>query len=206
MTPTTHRIIAALNLPASVRLLIGIVRAVLLAMTGNAKFPSPTPALATVDAALSDLEKAQAAVDLRTKGATKTRNEKRAALVQLLDALKAYVQGIADADPANAAAIIGSAAMAVHKSRVHGPRPFAAKPSPTPGSVVVTAPSAGRRASYEWQWSPDGGKTWLSAPVTAAGRTTLTGLPVGTLVPIRYRATTKQGQGEWSLPLSFLVR
>jgi hypothetical protein len=33
---------------------------------------------------------------------------------------------------------------------------------------LVTA-SAGHRASYEWEYSTDGGKTWATAPTTLSG-------------------------------------
>jgi hypothetical protein len=49
-------------------------------------------------------------------------------------------------------------------------RAFAAKPGPVAGVAKVTAVAASRRASYEWQYSPDRGKTWVTAPPTLQAR------------------------------------
>jgi hypothetical protein len=206
MKNKNHRVLVSLHLPGPIGLLLSFARAVILAMTGNSHFLTPTPALLAVDGAVSDLEKAQSAVLARAKGALVPRDEKRAALGQLLHQLATYVQGIADADPANAAAIIQSAAMDVHKDTTHGKRPFAAKQGPASGSVKLVAPAAARRATYEWQWSTDGGKTWQSAPATSKSQTVLSGLPAGTVVSFRHRANTKAGEGQWSQTIALLVQ
>jgi hypothetical protein len=52
-------------------------------------------------------------------------------------------------------------------------------PGTVSGSVKRVADSAARRASYEWQYRTDGGKTWLSAPST---------LQVTTMVPAGHEA------------------
>jgi hypothetical protein len=202
-----HRNLVALHLPGPIGLLLAVVRGILLAMAKNTtNFPNPTPALATVDGAASDLEKAQSAVKARTPGAKETRDAKRAALLVLVRGLAAYVQSIADAaDPANAGAIIASAAMAVHKAHPPTKRGFAVKQGHVSGSIDVEAPRAARSASYEWQWSLDGGKTWQSAPSTSLGRMSLSGLPAGATVFVRHRANTKTAEGVWSAPISFLV-
>jgi hypothetical protein len=69
----------------------------------------------------------------------------------------------------------------------------------------VTAAAASRRASYEWQYSNDGGKTWITAPVTLQAKTTIAGLVPGSTVQFKYRAVTKTGEADWSQPLSLLV-
>jgi hypothetical protein len=176
-------------------------------MAGNiAQFPNPTPTLKAVDSAVSDLEKAQAAVLARVKGSTEQRAAKRAALVQLIDALRSYVQGVSDLDPANSAAIIQSAGFAVRKVPAHRARVFAVTQGAMTGSVKVVAPIGAKRASYDWQWSTDGGKTWQLAPSTLQAKTTLQGFAAGSTVSFRYRVTTKAGEAEWSQPIAFLVK
>ena len=197
----------ALHLPVPIGLLISFVRTVILAITGDkAHFPNPTPALATVDTAVSDLEKAEAAVQARVKGATEQRAAKRAALVQLVDALGNYVQGVSDLDPENSAAIIHAAGFAVRKAPKRPARVFSVIQGAMSGNVKVVAPSAGNRASYDWQWSTDGGKTWQLAPSTLQAKTTLQGFAAGSTVSFRYRVTTKAGEAEWSQPIAFLVK
>ena len=206
MMNRVHRVIVVLRLPDPIGLLISVVRAILVAMTGNAHFPSPTPTLASVDSAVSTLEKAQAAALTRVKGATDTRNTARKALIALMDELRSYVQKISDADPENAAAIIQSAGMAVKKAIVHATRVFAVIQGASSGTVKVVAPSAARRASYDWSWSTDGGKAWQIAPSTLQAKTQLSGLVAGSTVSFRYRVTTKAGEGEWSDAINFLVK
>lgn len=77
----------------------------------------------------------------------------------------------------------------------------AAKPGAVSGVAVIVAPSAGARSSYEWQYSPDGGKTWVTAPPTVQAKTSVSGLATGTSVEFKYRAVTKDGAGDWSAPV-----
>ena len=72
-------------------------------------------------------------------------------------------------------------------------------------SPFITAPPAERRASYDWQSSIDGGKTWVDLPQTLQSKTTVTGQASMTTVQFRYRATVKLGEGAWSQPISILV-
>ena len=65
--------------------------------------------------------------------------------------------------------------------------------------------SAAHRASYEWQYSTDAGKTWLAAPSTLQSKTTIPGLTPGATAMFRYRPVTKKGEGDWSQPTSLLV-
>jgi lysylphosphatidylglycerol synthetase-like protein (DUF2156 family) len=202
----THRISAALKLPTSVLALISVAKAIIAAMAGNASFPSPEPPLAVISVALNDLETAEAAALARTKGAATARNQKRAALVALLELLKAYVQKTADVNLATAATVIQSAAMVVRKVPVRTKRVFTAKQGTVSGSVTLVTASAARRASYEWQYSSDGGKTWQLMPATLQAKTVITGLQSGSTYMFRYRAVVKAGAEDWSQPLSFLVK
>jgi hypothetical protein len=134
------------------------------------------------------------------------RNEKRAVLVGLLVRLRAYVQGVADDDPERAAALLESAGMYV-KRRVLPAKPlFDLRPGPVSGSVRMAARAAGDRASYQWAWSADGGKTWRLAPATLQAKTVLTGLPPASTCSFRYPAVTKGGEMDWSEPVSIVVR
>jgi hypothetical protein len=96
--------------------------------------------------------------------------------------------------------------MAVRKVATRATRVFAATPGLVSGSAKLTATIAARRASYEWEYSLDGGKTWVTLPSTLQAKTTVAGLPVGTSVLFRYKAVTKTGEGDWSQGLSLLVK
>jgi hypothetical protein len=111
MSPTNlsiHRATISLDIPNKIAALIFYANNVVQKMTGNATFPTPTPTLAALTAAVVALTAAETAVLTRTKGAATVRNDKRTTLVSLLQQLDGYVQAVADATPENGAAIIES--------------------------------------------------------------------------------------------------
>jgi hypothetical protein len=193
--------LAVLKLPEyRVPQLIIRARGIARAMTDNPFFPAPATSLATVEEAIDDLE----AVETATLKQTALRDEKRRALVRLLQRLRDYVQSIADADPERAASIIESAGMFVK-----GPRPY---PAPvfrakhgTSGTILLFAPSAGDRAGYDWEYSLDGGETWNPLQSTRKASTKVPGLTPGMKVFFRYRPVTGAGPGNWSHPIAIIV-
>ena len=169
-TQTISRPLASLNVPTKVPALITYARAIVQALTGNTWIPSPLPTIAAITAAIADLVTSETATLARTKGAVTTRNEKKAALVALLRQLRGNVQAAADASPDNGGTIIESAGIALRKAQTRPARVFAATPSALTGSVKLVAPSAGRRAAYEWEYSTDGGSaTWVAGAAVAPG-------------------------------------
>ena len=149
---------------------------------------------------------AETAALSRVKGAVAVRDDKRAVLVRLLKQLAGYVQTVADAAVENAGALIQSSGFSVRKTAVRKPRVFDAVQGAATGSAKLVAPSAGARSSYEWEYSSDGGKTWVTAPVTLQARTLVSGLAVGATVLFRYRPVTKAGEGNWSQPIALVVK
>ena len=169
-TKTTHRPLVALMLPKPVPALITYAQRIVTAMTNNPSFTTPSPTLAALTAATSALQTAEAGALSRLKGAVATRNDARAALVTLLQQLRAYIQTTADANVENSTAIIQSAAVDVRKTPAHVARIFTAKAAAVSGSVKVVAPAAGPRASYEWEYSTNNGTSWAIAPATLRPR------------------------------------
>lgn len=203
---TVRRAIVSLNLhPTRVPALVIFAQHVLKSMTGNVWFPSPTPPLAVVGQATSELQDAENAALGRARGAVAARDEKRIALVMQLRFLAAYVQNVADANVENSASIIQSAGLALRKVPVQPPRVFTAKLGANSGTVVIIAPSAGPRSSYEWQKSTDGGATWSDLPATLQAKTTASGFARTSTPAFRYRTVTKSGQGDWSAPVTVMV-
>ncbi len=87
-------------------------------------------------------------------------------LVKLLLQLKGHIQAKADANPEGSASMIESAGVRVRTTPTRQARVFAAKAGALSGTVqLVTAPAA-PSAGYEWEFSTDGGKTWLASPPT----------------------------------------
>jgi hypothetical protein len=208
MSPTKsiQRSFVSLHLPRAVPALIPYSQSVVQAMTGNPHFTSPSPALADVTTAITALQAAETVALTRAKGTVVVRNDKKAALVTLMGELCSYVQKTADADTENGAAIIQSSGLPMRKTPVRKPRVFAGKPGAVSGSVALTIASAGKRASYEWQLSTDGGKTWTDSAPSLAAKTTISGLPVPASVQFRCRAVTKAGPGDWTPPLTVVVK
>jgi hypothetical protein len=137
-TPTKH-ILVALNLPRRIPDLIAYAKSIVTAMTGNASFPNPNPALATLEADVDALDTAEASVLTRTKGAAATRNVKLATVRSDLDLERAYVQQVANTNPATAESVIHSSGMAVKKITLRS----------KPDLAAVAGPSQGR-----WTSSP----------------------------------------------------
>jgi hypothetical protein len=207
MTATIiHRVLAAVNLPDRVPEEIKYGESVLAGVTGNPHFPTPDPVITAFGDALAKYSAAATAAQTRATGTVAARNAARVVFIGALHALKARVQQVSDANPEQAEAIITSARLAVKKTAARQKQSFVAKYGATSGTIHVIAKAAGPRASYEWQYSLDGGKTWIAVPNTLQANTTITGLPVATTVEFRYRPTTKTGPGDWSQPTSILVR
>lgn len=203
---TPSRFIVVLKLPEyEVPLLLVQARAIVERMTGNSWFPSPTPSLAVVQAAIDDLSEAETTTLTRLKGSAAARDEKRRALVVRLQHLASYVQVIADANPEHAASIIESAGMYVKDPGGRSANVFGVKPGDVPGEAKLTAPFAGDRAIYEFQFSVDGKATWIALEPEKKASATVRGLTRGTTVYFRYRVKVKDVAGDWSDPIAFIV-
>jgi hypothetical protein len=51
---------------------------------------------------------------------------------------------------------------------------------------------------YGWQYTVDGGKTFVTAPTTGTGKTLLTGLPPLIEIGVRVNVTISGATGDWS--------
>jgi len=146
-TTTSVRSLVSLDLPKTVPELISFAEQVVKSATNNPSFPTPSPTIAVIQQAIADLQAAQAAAQLRAKGAVQARNDKKAALIKLLQLFKSYVQNIADEDPDTSATVIHGAGLAVKKAPSRKPHTFAAKEGAISGSVKLSTVSAGARAT-----------------------------------------------------------
>lgn len=87
----------------------------------------------------------------------------------------------------------------VHGPHDHGEGPHSSR------RLINDDPRHGDRASYEWQYSLNGGTAWLTMPTTLQARTSMQGLTVGTSVLFRSRSVTKVGEGNWTQGLAITV-
>jgi hypothetical protein len=206
MSTVQARILAVLRLPLSVPAFLKVCAAIIAGLTNNAFFPNAAAIVAALTKAFVAVDTAETAVKTRAKGTVPARNAARTAMVAELQAAKIFVQQTADADPEHAEAIITSAGMSTRKANARNKAPLAVVQGAVSGAVHVRAKAVARRASYDWQWSNDGGKTWVDLPQTLQAKTTLAGIPVGLVVQFRFRAVTITGVGDWSPGVSLLVK
>lgn len=202
------RIMVVLHKPRTVLAIISLAQAIEAAISAHTTtFPSPTPGMAQFKSDLDALAVAQNAASARTKGAVQTRDAALAVVDTDLNSLRGYVETVANADPANAAAIATGGGMEVRKARAPSNKnDVNVKAGKVSGSLVVTARvGTKQKQSHEWQYSVDGGKTWTTLPPTTQAKTTITGLNPGVSVIVQHRAVTGTGPTNWSLAQPLLV-
>jgi hypothetical protein len=201
-----YRCIAVLNLPKhKTPAYIVRARAIVEAVGKSPWFPAPRPDLATVTSAIDALAESQAATHMGGPAETALRDTRRLQLQVLLEELRGHVQSVADSHGDSAPSIIESAGMSVKKVGGRRRTGFRLKDGRVSGQVDAFTDQAANRASYEWEYSLDGGASWIALPGTTKANTTITGLRPGARVWVRYRTVVKSVTGDWSNPLSIIV-
>jgi hypothetical protein len=196
----------ALNLPTVVALLIIYGRHVVQAIGANPQwFATPSPALNIVTADLDALEASEAMTKNGTKGLADARDLKLKTVEDDLKALKAFVASVIALNPTQAGVIANAAGMELKRTTTRGKDPIAARMGKSLGQVLLVAKAAAKRASYDWQSSSDGGKTWVSLPSTNTASTSVEGLVAGTTYAFRVRSTVKNVVSDWSAAINFVV-
>lgn len=179
-------------------------RLIVTMMTGNPSFPTPTPPLSEVSAALDALEASEELANKGGKGMVKQRDVALRAVHTKMNVLKAYVQGTANAEPDRGEAIILSAGMKVGKPRMRTKLPVEAKHGSGPGRVVLDAKALPKPVQYRWQMSTDQA-TWTDLPETFKTKTTVEGLVPSMVYSFRLRTVTRNGPSEWSPPVTIMA-
>jgi len=206
MTRRQNRAFVVLDLPSRVPELIVFARAALVAATNNPLLPNPRPPLATIEAAIVALQNAEVDKETRTRGTAAVRDVAESKLRAVMRAYGSYVQDQADADPDHAQTIIASSGFRARKASSRKKLPFTAEPGEISGTVDLWVKAPSKRAMYHWQWRVVGAANWNRAPNTMQADTTIAGLPVGQYVEFCFRVVTKTGEGDWSEPITVLVK
>jgi hypothetical protein len=204
MAQLIYTLMIVLNFTRTVSGLIAYTQAVLAKMTGNTSFPTPTPSLATVSAALTAYQSAVSST-VTTKGLAGLRAAKRAALIGLLKQLGVYVITIAEADIANSVAIVESAGMALKKHVLRVIAPFTVVQGALSGTALCTVKSVGRKGVYYWAFSVDQ-KNWTEAPDSVKCKVTISGLTPGQTYYFRSHTMTAKGTSDFSQIVTLLVK
>ena len=202
--------LATKNIPA----LLALAHNVQVKMSADPQhFPSPTPSTADLLALIQSVESAQPAVLSRTKGAAAARNSKAKALIGALEQEQKYVQIVADGLPEDdAIAVVHAAGFKVATVEPHVKPPLTLTNGTPSGTVIARAFAAllaggrSKRCLFNWQFSNDGGATWVTAPPTVTAMTQFSGFARLTTVAARVAFTVgKQPIGEWSQVVTVLV-
>jgi hypothetical protein len=202
MTKSLHHHPVVLKLPDSTPELIMRGLNIVLVMKGSAWFTSLLPLLAGVATDLDDLETAEANSRSRAKGAASARDDQKKKVIDDLTGLAGEVQHIVDQNVGEAATITAAAGMFQKRSSVRSKSNLEAVRGPSAGQVLVRA-RAVRGAAYEWQWSTDGGATWISLGLTTVASTKVVGVARGTSCLFRFRTTRRDVTSGWSETFGF---
>ncbi len=206
MTRRQNRTFVSLKMPTKVPDYIAAVRGVIAAATNNSSLPGARPLVAALRAAVEQLAQKQSDVLTRTRGTATARDEALQRVREAMNGYQQYVQQRADADPEAAASNITGAGLRVRLPSTRRKAAFTAKTGPKSGQVVVEVKAPAKRASYLWESSSDGGKTWVVRARTLQANATIDGLPVGQYVTFRVQVLTKDGLSDRSDPIEVLVK
>jgi hypothetical protein len=184
---------------------IAKIRFIIMSLIGNAWFPSPAPTPTTITTNVNNLE----AANLKAQGggaddvaAMRVAEAKLDLSVKLL---AAYVENIANADPANAVAIILSAGMEIKGKggRTNQGSDVVAGKS---GEIIISCP-AEKGATYEFQMCTDftNEANWKRIYIGTKSKFVMKGLTPGMRYYFRVCAITKEGVQPWTVVKGLFV-
>lgn len=185
-------------------------RSILNAMTSNSSFPTSTPTLATVQAAINDYSDALAIAQTGSVYDKALKNQKKEALVVLLHNLANYVLFTA----AGNELIARSSGFTIAKSeRTPAPAVVPARgqvlsDGPNPGDLDYNFKRVPGATGYVYQLTLDPiteNSVWESKAGTVR-KVRFTGLPRGQRVWCRVMTIGRRGQAVYSEPVSRIVQ
>lgn len=178
-------------------------------------FASPNPPLSVIKDQVVVVDAAQVLASTRAKGTATARNVQRGILVGMLETEVTYVQGVADhsATPEEAAATIEAAALKVAPVAQRTKALLTVSQGPTAGSVhldafakLLVGKHQAKKTFFNWQYTADGGLTYITLSSTPKSKTTLEGLTPLHTYGFRVSLTNPDGIVEaWSQVVTFLV-
>ena len=183
------------------------IHAALLANTGGFYTPA-FASLALLATQITSFETAINNLVMGVLGAEGAKTEAKSALKITLDAALAYVNNLAFLNQVNATEIITGANMYVITPGSINKQDFAVKQGNATGEVKLISLAARFdnkrvKASYDWQFSTDGGNKWESLDSTVVAKTVAVGMMVDIKTLFRKRSTTvKGGTSAWCSPIA----
>ena len=179
------------------------------------QFPAPTVDMPTFFDLLTGLATAQQErLSTGARGLASKRDVERDTLWIAMQALRTYVQGLADKlNFTDAKALILMAGLELGAGSSYQKPILQAKLTSEPGvvhlianvSVLVGPAAASKKVMVNWEWSSDGGQTWPNARSTTYADTYIRGLTLMSKYTFRVSVTIGTEMGEWSQAVSVLV-
>ncbi len=175
-------------------------------------FSTPFVGMLLLQAQLKDY--AQAITNAKNKGLG-VGGAKMAAKTLLYGTLQnalGYINDLARLDQTNCVEIIEGAQMVVIGGKGHKKQDFSVTQGAASGeaalsSIAVKVDGKYVKATYYWQYSLDGGVTWIDLPDTQKSKTTLIAMKPGMPAKFRKRTnSTKTGLSKWCTAIDFTVQ
>jgi len=185
---------------------ISFARSVILQMTGNVSFSSPTPTLAGFTNAVNAAETAMNIAVNGTPADTADMYAKVRIMETQFTALAGYVEYIANqsGNPQTAIDIILSAGMQVKKQGAINIPILAVTALPGSAGVVKLRRKAIAGSAYVWQFS-ENQTDWTDAGESTIASFTIAGLESLKRYYFRVATIKRQAQSEWSDTVTFVV-
>lgn len=186
--------------------LIAVGRDVVVKMTGNPAFPTPNPPLTAITSATDEAETAMQEASSGDRVKIAVRNEKKAALMDVLRNAAAYVQGNCDNDEAN----VLSAGFRVRKSRT----PVGMLPAPAnvrlgytgmSGEFLLRLAAVRNKLNYTIQKAEAPAGPYETVATSSSSRKVLSGFTPGKTYWVRVCANGTAGAGPYSVPVSAMA-
>lgn len=170
-------------------------------MDGNSWFPAPPVSVAvggTFDNHIKDLDDAETLALTRVRGSAQERDVKKEIVLADVHLLLAYTQSIADANPENSEVIIISGGFDVKHIGKADKDAITVKPKKgESGTMIAIVKKVEGTIANLWEYTLDGGKTWIDMEATSKCNTEITGLTPGSSIIVRHRPILRKGKGTW---------
>ncbi len=175
-------------------------------ITGNANFTTPMPALTVITANINALETAYITAKGGGKDETAAMRAKGLVLDLSLKLLGSYVEGIANANPANAEAIILSAGINLKRQAATRANGFRVVSGELAGQIQLRTDYDSRKMfTFAMTQTPTDEATWQVIHTSTKSQHLVTGLESGIRYYFKYAKVGSDGQEGWSNVLDIMA-
>jgi hypothetical protein len=186
--------------------LIMFCRNVVVMMTGNPSYTTPSPTLPIVTTAVDLLNSSVQEAMTGDRIKISARRDARRGLIGLMRPLAAYVQGHCNDDVTT---LLSSGFQASRRPSPPVLPPEPANPrldaGPTSGTVVLRHKKSANAVNYTVQTAPNAAGPFTDYALVTSTRTVISDLTPGSTVSARARANGSLGASDWSSVVSRMV-